>query len=188
LEGTIRARFFRPNFRFSVLKPEGELCPLTDNAGKHFNDGRFYHLHVLNERTWVQATHCQLRMTRIEIPGPDGQPQIKWDGDIPIRRRHQENYPMEAVIGSAIDYDLCVILKDTNENPPLLLLEPIIGANNLQIRWPGITHFTASFQLKCAEGDSETVKIQFDWDGSWQQGDAEIQRHFKLTKLPSPAA
>jgi hypothetical protein len=24
------------------------------------------------------------------------------------------------------------------------------------------------------------VRIQFDWDGVWQQGDAEMQKHLKL--------
>jgi hypothetical protein len=173
----LRAKFFPPVFKVKILKPAGEPCPITDQAGKKVADGRYYHLDVRNKRLSVEATHSQLRLTRIEIPGPDGQFQIIWDGDIPIRRRHQEFYPTESVIGSPIHYDLCAIV---NGQTPTLSLMPIVAANNLPIHWIGDAHFIASFQLKCSQRDSEVVRIQFDWDGVWQQGDAEMQKHLKL--------
>ncbi|SRR5579883_43757 len=176
-----RAKCFPPVFEFRVLKPAGEMCPITDRNGTHVADGRYYHFEVRNTRAWVRATHSQLRLIRIERPGPDGQPQIVWDGDIPVRRRHQEFYPTEAVIGSPVHYDLCAIVKGKEEDAaPALSLMPIIKPNNLPAEWRGDTHFIAAFQLKCAQRDSEVVRIQFDWDGSWQEGDAEIQKHFRL--------
>lgn len=178
----IRARFFPPIFETKILKLAGEPCPLTDQTGKPVGDGRYYHLNVRNTRRWTPATHSQLRLIRVETHGHDGQLQIKWDGDIPIRRRHQEFYPTEAVIGSPIHYDLCAIQK--TGAIPMLILEPIVPANNLPIQWSGDTHFIASFQLKCSERDSQVVRVQFDWDGTWQEGDAEIQKHFKLKEAP----
>ena len=178
----LRGKWYPPKFGFRILKPEGEFCPITDNEGKHIADGGYYHLKVHNSRTWVSATHVQLRLIRIEALGPDSQPQIVWDGDIPIRRRHQEFYPTESVIGSTVHYDLCAVV---NTSPPTLSLMPIVQANNLPIQWKGVTHFVASFQMKSAERDSEIVRVQVDWDGKWEGGDTEIRKHFKLKLLRS---
>jgi len=176
------SKLFPPVFEFRILKAVGERCPITDRDRKHIGDGRYYHLTVQNTRRWVVATHAQLRLIRIEVPGPDGQFQIKWDGDIPIRRRHQEFYPTESVIGSPIDYDLCAIVNTPTDKPTTSLM-PIIAANNLPYKWSADCHFMAGFQLKCSEGDSKMIRIQFDWDGIWHDGDAEIQDHFKAKQV-----
>jgi hypothetical protein len=176
------ARWFSPKFQIDILKPGGEPCPITDAAGNHINDGRYYHLKVRNKRVWPPATHSQLRLIRVETRGPNDQLQITWDGDIPIRRRHQEFYPTEAEIGSAVDYDLCAIVRSP---APVLSLMPIVPANNLPTQWTGNSHFVCSFQPKCSQRDSEVVRIQFDWDGTWHDGDAEIQKHFHIQPVTS---
>ena len=177
---SIKAKRFPPIFGFSIVKAAGEFSPITDNAGRHVNDGRYFHVKVTNGRAWPTATHSQLRLIHVETPGPDGQLQIIWDGDIPIRRRNQEFYPTETEIGSPVDYDLCSIVNGT---PPTLSLMPIIPANSLPITRTGESHFVCAFQLKCSQRDSKIVRIQFDWDGTWHAGDAEIQKHFQVKIL-----
>jgi hypothetical protein len=181
----LRAKFFAPVFKFNVLKLTGEACPLKNPQQQHVADGRYYHLNVRNTRGWVPATHSQLRLIRIENPGPDGQPQVVWDGDIPMRRRQQEHYPTESVIGSPVHFDLCAIIKSDNDPTPKLQLMPIVIAYNLPMPWTGETHFTASFQLKCAERDSQVVRIHFNWDGIWHDGDAEVLKSFILKEDPA---
>jgi len=127
----LRAKFRPPKFQVSLLTPEGEKTTLTNQqTGEYMDDVRYYHLHVSNEnRRWSPAANTDLRLIRIEEPGPDGQLQVTWVGDIPISCRHQNLYPLKQEIGSPIDYDLCSVCK----NAQTLSLHPIIAPNNLKV-------------------------------------------------------
>jgi hypothetical protein len=182
----IRAKFWPPVFEFDIVNPAGEVTSLTDKkSGKFVSEVRYYHLKVKNTSVWTPATHCRLHLVRIESPRPDGQLQIVWDGDVPVHRRHQAFFPLEAEIGSAVDYDLCSIAKSPT---PTLSLCPIVRANNLPIEWVGETHFVCSFQLKCSQRDSEIVRIPLDWNGRWSDGAAEMRENFPVKIIRRPKA
>ena len=82
-------------------------------------------------------------------------------------------------------FDLCAIIKAHNDPTPALHLTPILAAYNLPMQWTREAHFIASFQLKCAERDSPVVRIHFNWDGAWHDGDAEMEKSFKLKEDPN---
>lgn len=44
-------------------------------------------------------------------------------------------------------------------------------------------HFVVSLPLKCAEQDSNIVRIKVDWNGTWHEGEAEIQKRLKLSEV-----
>jgi hypothetical protein len=177
----IISKFFPPSFSISILRPVGELIPLMDGAGRPAGNARYFHLQVRNLRGWSRATHAQLRLVRVETAGPDQQFQIEWDGDIPIRRQHQQSYPSESEIGySPVNFDLCELRGGTQ---PVLSLMPIIRATNLPYQWAEDAHLIAAFQVKSPEAESRVVRIQIDWDGAWHTDDGESAKHLKLRVL-----
>lgn len=178
----LRAKFRPPVLRVKLLTTVGEKTKFTNpQTGAYIDACRYYHLQVSNEnRRWSTATNLDVRLVRIEEPGPDSQLQITWAGDIPIRCRHQEFYPLKQEIGSPIDYDLCSVRK-----AGAFELHPIIVPNNLQWQRNGPCHLVLFFQVKSTQIDSNIVRFQIDWDGNWDDGDTEMQNHFKIKMLPT---
>lgn len=43
--------------------------------------------------------------------------------------------------------------------------------------------FVASLRAVSNQTDSEVVRIQISWDGSWEDGDTEMQRHMVVKEL-----
>jgi hypothetical protein len=180
----LREKWWPPVFQVDLLTASGDKTTLTNTkTGTHVDDVRYYHLHVRNNRRWSRATNAGVHVVRIEEPGPDGQLQVKWAGDVPIRCRHQEFYPLKQEIGSPLDYDLCCVTK----SHPVLSLLPIIPANNLPFSRAEASEFVASFQVKSTQCDSDIVRIRFSWDGRWEDGETEMQTHLKVKILPKPA-
>jgi len=176
----LRVKFWPPKLKVSLLNTVGEKVPyFTDPHNQQLHDARYYHLAVRNERRWSPATGVSLYLTRIDEPGPDGNPQTKWSGDIPIRCRHQELYPLTREIGSPIHYDLCCISKD----PRALSLMPILVPTNLPLKRTTACTFIALFQARSAQSDSDVAPVQIAWDGKWEDGDREMQDHLKIKTL-----
>ncbi len=178
----LRARFRPPILRVRLVDAAGEKTTFSNSqTGQYIDDVRYYHLHVTNDnRRWSPATNLDVRLIRVEEPGPDGQLQLTWLGDVPIHCRHQALYPLKQEIGSPIDYDLCSVRKSR-----VLSLHPIIAPNNLAVQRKGPCQFVASFQVKSTQADSDIVRVQISWDGQWEDGDAEMQKHLKVKLLPT---
>src|SRR5271157_1472539 len=113
LFGTVlRARFFAPQLRLRFVRPQGEISPVkfSDSGGlEKWGKARYYHLQVSNERRWSPAENTQVFLRRLEEPGPDGLLQVVWSGDMPMRWRHQEHFPVAQTIGPSTDCDLCMV-------------------------------------------------------------------------------
>lgn len=169
----LRAKFRPPLLRVKLLTSTGEKHKTNDD------DIRYYHLQVSNEnRRWSPATNLDVRLIRLEKPGPDDELQVTWMADVPIRCRHQELYPLQQEIGSPIDYDLCSVRKSG-----FFELHPIILPYNLERQIKGPCHLVLSFQVKSTQSDSDIARFRIDWDGNWHDGDAEMQNHFKIKML-----
>jgi hypothetical protein len=175
----LRAKFRPPLLRVSLVNSAGEKTVVTNrHTGEQVEAVRYYHLRVSNEnRRWSTATNLGVHLIRLDEPGPDGQLQVTWTGDAPIQCRHQEIYPLRQDIGSPVDYNLCSVSKS------VLSLHPISVPNNLKARRSGASHFVALFQVKSTQVDSDIVPVQIDWDGKWDDGDAEMQSHLKVKLL-----
>jgi hypothetical protein len=140
----LKGRWWPPMFVANLVDPEGQKTPLTDQTGTVVDHARYYHMRISNTRRSSKATDAGLYLVRIEEPGPSGQFQVSWIGDLPINCRHQSFYPLKQQLGAPIDYDLCCITKRN----PTLALQPIIAGNDLPRTRTGKCDFIASFQVK----------------------------------------
>jgi hypothetical protein len=174
----IKNKWWSPIFEASLPDPRGQKTPVKDDKG---NSGttRYYHLRISNTRRWSNATGAALYLVRIDEPGPNGEFQMKWTGDLPVSCRHQNFYPLARDIGSPIDYDLCSIAKEDSR----LELHPIILGYDIELVRRGHQKLIAWFQVKCLECESPIIKVRVSWDGKWDDGEAEMAAHFDLTLL-----
>jgi hypothetical protein len=157
----------QPRLKLKVLRREGERT--RTNSGE---DIRFYHLQVWNERRSSSATRVQVHLLRLEEPGPDGNLQTTWLGDLPFRWRDQEFVPRFQKIGSSKDCDLCSVGRQSG-----LTLMPLFLPNSLNARRQGRCRLVLSFQARSNQADSEIIRISIAWDGIWEDGDTEMGRH-----------
>jgi hypothetical protein len=180
---TIRALLLPPRLRLKLLRQGGERTTLTHrNLGvvETIDEVRYYHLHIWNERRWSQAKEVQVYLTRLEEPGPDGDLQIVWFGNVPMRWRDQEFVPILRTIGAVADCDLCRVGRRTG-----LSLMPLIMPNSLEpfAHRNQRCRLVASLQARSNQADSDVVRIEISWDGLWEEGDTEMQRHLVIKEL-----
>jgi|SRR5208283_657035 len=176
---TLRAKWFGPALKLKLLRDEGEKAPLVGlNQGveESLGDSRYYHLHVWNERRWSPAEGAQVYLISIAEPGPSGDFQIVWLGDVPMRWRHQETLPFLRTIGAAADCDLCRVEKAGK----IFLFMPLIVPTNLPVTKRGAFTLVASLQVRSNQADSQVLRIRISWDGLWEDGDREMRRHLEI--------
>ena len=174
----LRAKLFPPVLRMRLLRKEGEKTELRNQSGQYIDDVRYYHLKVWNERRWSTAEQVQVYLTRIDEPGPSGKYQLAWSGEVPLRWRDQEFVPLLQTIGAAKDCDFFMVQKKGG-----LWLMPLITPNNMKARKEGKCRFLVWVQARSDQADSEIMRIQVSWDGLWEYGDTEMQRHLEVEDL-----
>jgi hypothetical protein len=92
--------------------------------------------------------------------------------------RHHEVAPLTRTIGHDADCDLCCVGKEK-----WLSLEPLIVPLNLNVRRQERCRIVASFQAESTQADSPILGIEVFWDGDWEDGDVEMQRHLRMRHL-----
>lgn len=187
-----RTKFFPPRLALQLLSPEGERTQVrlewyehgvSGVAQSRMEDARYYHLRVSNKRRWSPANNVQVFLVRVEEPGPDGDLQLKWIGDVPMRWRHQEVFPPVRPIGPAADCDLCCVVKGK-----WLELLPLIAPFNLEVKRRERCVVVLSLQARGNESDSSIVRVQISWDGGWEDGAQEMKHHLTVKLLSDQEA
>ena len=183
----IRGHLFSPKLELELRSSVGEKTIVSisskdedGNLRHRTEDVRYYHVNVINKARWPRANQVQVYLLRIEEPGPDDELNITWSGEVPIRWRHQEIYPLARSIGSTIDCDLCSVVKNK-----LIQLHPLIVPNNLVVARREPTKMVVSLQARANEGESAIQRFQISWDGKWADGESEMLRHFVVKEMPN---
>lgn len=177
----VKSKFFRPNLLLSLVSPKGSLTTATlqsPSGETRSEQARYYHVRVANQKNWPTATQLQIYLTRLEEFGPDGEPIIKWSGDIPLRWKFQEIHPLVRTIGPAADCDLCSVVKGK-----WIELHPLVVPNNLQAHRAGKADFVVSLQARSNEGESKIHRFRISWDGQWHDGENEMANHLVVKEV-----
>jgi len=122
-------------------------------------------------------------LLRMEEPGPDGELRTTWVGDVPMRWRSQESFPVARTIGPSADADLCCVVKGKS-----LELLPLITPYSLPAEWNGNARIVLSLQVRSSEADSDIVRVEVSWTGGWEEGTQEMMRHLVVKVLSNPEA
>jgi hypothetical protein len=176
----IRSKLFHPKLKLTLLNPLGELTNISLTAPDgttRVEKCRMFHVRVSNEARWPQATHVQILLLRLEEVGPDGQLQIKWTGEVPMRWVLQEIHPLLRTVGREAVCDLLTVIKDK-----WLELNPLMTPNNLPSRRTEPTNMVVTLQARSNEGDSRVLRLRIAWNGAWMDGAQEMAQYLKVTE------
>ena len=174
----IKSRLFSPKLALRLRNTIGEKTIVElqwqteQGLQKRNEEGRYYHVRVSNQVRWPSANQTQVYILRVEEPGPDGELQVTWSGELPVQWTHQAIYPVARTIGPGAYCDLCSVVKNK-----WVQLHPLIFPNNFPLQWRSAATLVVSLQARGNEGESPISRFQIAWDGKWADGDTEMTRH-----------
>lgn len=187
----LKARFFPPRLRVSLVNPLGVKTPVlltwTDERGaeqRSTKPGRYYHVQVENAARWPKATQVQICIVRLEEPRPSGEFAITWTGEIPLQWELQAIHPLTRDVGRTATCDLCSVVQDK-----WLQLRTMIQVMNFQSTRKradpnAIMDFIVTLEARSIEGSSPPLRLRISWDRDWADGDVEMQQHFTVKEAP----
>ncbi len=179
----IKAKWLGPKLRLDLLSPLGNLTsvpPTKDEAER--KPARYHHVRLTNQRRWSRATQARVYLLQVEEPGPDGTPQTRWAGDIPLRWRWQDVYPLERQVGPEAVCDLCSVVKGKRLSVETLILPAALEPHRVREIGTSVD-MTLVLQARSAEGESPVTSFGIAWDGRWEDGDAEMATHLVVKQL-----
>jgi len=184
--GRIQSLLYPPGLKIALENNTGDLTTETlftrgedGQITSRQRQGRYFRIVVSNTRKgrWPTAHNAQVLLTTIEAPGPSGQPQVTWRGELPLGWMHGEAFPPVRDIGPPATADFIVV---TSENTMHIqtVIEP---ASTFQRNYAGPTRLWLTVLARTQEVDSNQLRVEVGWDGKWDAGTAEMGSHFKLS-------
>lgn len=176
----IRTSVLRPQLRLELRDRLGELTEqvITDIHGNvTVLPARYYHLRVQNYARFPAAHEVQVFLTRIETPGPNGDPQIFYDTELPLSWMHPQLYkdPRRTIGYPTVAFSDLFFVR-----PGRLELLPMIVPNNLQNAFQPDAHFWVTVVARGIDGESNHLRLKVDWNGQWHLGQAEMANNLKI--------
>lgn len=176
-----RAKFFPPKLSISLADESGEatmlsiMPPQGSNVPARITEARFYHLRVTNARRWSPATDTRIVLLQSEEPGPDGQLQVRWTGDIPLSWRHNPVFPPYRVVGPDAYADLCSVV-----NGSWMQLHTLVQPSSLNPVRTGPSTMVLLLQAHSTQTNSVPLRLRISWDGSFETGAQEMKNHLTI--------
>lgn len=183
----IKAWLFKPKLKIELRSERGELtarAPDPEFPGAivfystprpTWKEARYYHLRVKNVRRFPVAHEVQVVVTKVETPGPNGQPQTAYTGPLPLAWRNPKLHPAARTVGAEAEADLFYI---TDER--VLYFTPMITPENFPSSFQGRTRIWVTVIARAIEADSVPVCVAIAWDGEWVSGEAEMAQHVNV--------
>ena len=177
----IRGKFLAPKLSLSIADPAGEKTQIRfarqGPTGQQvvLEDCSRGRRCCTSKTRWSPAHQVQVVLLSVQEKGADGQFAITWIGDMPTSWRHQEAYAGPRTIGPDGYADLCSVVRGQ-----YLALHPLIAPNNVSTRRQAPVDLLLQFQARSNEADSPVLSVRVSWDGGWNEGAIEMQRHLAV--------
>jgi hypothetical protein len=184
----IKSRLFSPKLKLSLRNDVGDRTTVTtqweteQGLQQRNAEARYYHVKVENKTRWPHANRTQVYLVRVEEPGPGGDLQITWSGELPLQWTHQAIHPVARTIGPSAYCDLCSVVKGQG-----VQLHPLIVPNNFPVIKRSKVTLFVSLQAKGIEGESPIARFRIAWDGNWEDGETEMKRHLSVKEVTEKA-
>jgi hypothetical protein len=173
----LRHRFDPPKLKIALANDEGFAAILytfnrQTNEALHQTDGLWYHVRVDNENRSTTATGVHIFLLSIEAPDVSGDFRPIWTGHAKLGWKHESN-PEPKSIGYHAECDLFHILNEPRE----MRLSPIIPGQITPDKFIGPLRIAVTVQARSIEVESDPLRLEIFWDGTWSTDRAEMKRH-----------
>lgn len=176
----LKSKIFPPILSVELLSRRGGELIVAVFADGSQVQSRYYHLRVTNKRKYSPANKVQIVISSISTPGPTGEPQVILNEPLPLRWRHQEFQPLQLTIGHEERH---ADIVSVNERKQLILLT-LFRTFNLQQTYTGSTHLWITARAEGENCHTDPFVIEIAWDGEWNPGEAEMERHLTISVKP----
>ncbi len=163
-----------------TIEPIGLSDLVTQNNGLK---ARYHFLRVKNTRPRQFPAHeVRLLITRVEKPDAAGRPITVFGEPVAVTWVRQETFGQLRTIGWDADANLLWVREDG------WFQFELMGPG-----WPnhfpppqasGRADFWVTVQARSIEADSRPRRFKVAWDGQWQEGASEIEKHLVVSPDP----
>lgn len=129
------------------------------------------------------AHDSQIFVTRLETIGPNAMPQVAYAGALPLKWKHGEFFSQLRTVGPEADADVLFVLENGT-----LVLTPLFIPTNFQAQHQGVTRLWLTLQARSNEGDSDPIRLEISWDGTWHPGETEMSQRLQISLAESPGS
>ena len=173
----IRTAIFKPKLYLELKSRVGINSPQTgkENGVEVTRHARYFHLRVTNRAKYATAADVQVLLLGVErLDDEDRRP-----GDlyVPLPLGWENGlYPIARPVGFETDAtaDLLYVREDG------LRFVPVVVPHNFQAKYIGKTRLRVTAVARGLDCESNTVRLNIDWDGTWVSDDGAMQDHFKI--------
>ncbi|TSA52523.1 MAG: hypothetical protein D4R45_06930 [Planctomycetaceae bacterium] len=170
----IKGRWLGPKLKIALKDPKGNKSKFSDGV-----NSRYFHLRVFNERHAAPAHNVRVVIKNIYRPKADGIMCISpLAGRIQLAWQYQGSNPQFQTIGSESSCDLGYLRQ--NEEFKLSTLYQSISFNGTVKAGEKII---VEFLALSDETESNVLKIEISWDGSWSDDSEEMANHLVLRPI-----
>ena len=175
----IRVRWLGQRLRIALKNAKGEVSM--------FNDGvvsRYYHLRVWNERLASPAHNVRVVIKSLYRPMADGTMSLTpLSGPLQLAWQFQGSNPQFQTLGAESTCDLGYLRKGEHFQLSTLFhhisFDPTIKKGQKAI--VGVIALSD-------EGESNELKLEIAWNGSWSDDSDEMVKHLVIKQLKSEQA
>jgi hypothetical protein len=179
----IRARL-GPRLRLQLVNPKGQAETLAGGTPLRFTPARYYHARVTNRTAHPEAREVEVLLTQLDIRGPDGLPQTRFGGAIPLAWQHYQTRTRTIGRASVAIADLFAVHAGAPGTPPMLFFTPQVLPVNFPAQMIGEQHFWLSVIARGLNGESNIVRLRVDWDGAWAAPESDMAQHLIVKVEP----
>jgi len=163
----------------SPVGVKGTMGGKSDGTSTTEELARYYNMRLTNRRSRRVATQSLIYLIQIQEPGPDGDLQVRWSGDVPLKWQWHNVLPVLRTVGPDAIADLCYIVKGK-----WLDFQTLVHPSSLkpyrERREGTLVDLTITLQARAVEGSSLPTSFRITWDGRWEDGDTEMSQHLKI--------
>jgi hypothetical protein len=178
----IRAAVFKPKLHLELKSTVGIYVTQTvQTQSPHPQQfslpkkmpARYYHLSVTNRAVYPTAQDVNILLLGVEKVN-----QRRSDVYVPLVLGWAGSvYPLNRAIGSKTEgiADLFFVRED------VLGFLPVVIPNNFQAEYAGETHLTVTAVARGIDCESNTIRLNIDWDGKWDLNAEEMAKHLAIS-------
>lgn len=178
----IRGTLLRPRLTLSMSNRHGALETILEDA--RFVAARYYRVRVTNRASHPEAREVEVLLTRLELRGPDGNPQRAREELLPLMWQHHQLYSPARTVGrtTVAEADLLIACEDRLQWA--LTLTPF----NFPATMRGETHLWVTLVARGLNGESNPLRLRSIGTGSGTAVTARWQHTSSSRPIPRSRA